>query len=211
MDIGASKFQSTISILSEKQILLSSRAGMQLFSIPPASESTNVIRLRPVWSHGFESLDVYMYPNASPQEREGSNIAVLSGYHLRVFHPAKEPNEYHVTTYKLQTHDPPRVHARNCLSSRRVFFCKDNALHTCAMPFEHSQQDGHLQARQPPSEPASVQATSIIVGEARVGGKLRVQDISWDEASGRLCLLAGQHHDYDASQRFPLRIVVVDL
>jgi hypothetical protein len=135
----------------------------------------------------------------------------LNGYHLRLFQPAEDlqhPKECHVTSFKLQTHDPPRVHARNCLSSRRVFFCKDDKLHTCAIP---SEQDGLLQARQQSSEPPSLGAISTVqVDEARVGGKLRVQDISWDERSGRLCLLAGQHHDYETAQRSPLRIVVVD-
>jgi len=209
MDIGALKFQGTLSILSQKQILLSTRAGILLFNIPDVSESASIIRIRPVWTHGFDSLDEYMYPNTSPPEgEEGAGIAILNGYNLRVFHPAEDPNECRVTSYKLQTHDPPRVHARNCLSSRRVFFCKDNMLHTCAIPAEHGQCGGLL--GQPSSEPSSMQATSIVVDEARVGGKLRVQDISWDEISNRLCLLAGQHHDYEKSQRFPLRIIVVD-
>jgi len=214
MDIGAFKFQGTISILSEKQILLSSRAGLLLFDIPdlqPSSEPASIIRVRPVWTHGFESLDVYMYPNTSPPER-GANIAILNGYNLRVFHPAEDihrPSECRVTSYKLQTHDAARVHARNCLSSRRVFFCKDNAIHTRIIP-SLSEHDDLQQAGQPPSESSSVLATPIEVDEARVGEKLRVQDISWDEASGRLCLLAGQHQDCETSQGFPLRIVVVD-
>jgi len=214
MDIGAFKFQGTISILSEKQILLSSRAGMLLFDIPdlqPASEPASIIRVRPAWTHGFESLDVYMYPNTSPPERgEGANIAVLNGYNLCVFHPAEDihrPSECRVTSYKLQTHDAARVHARNCLSSRRVFFCKDNMIHTCIIP---SERDDLQQTGQPSSESPSIRATSIKVDEARVGEKLRVQDISWDETSGRLCLLAGQHHDCETSQGFPLRIIVVD-
>lgn len=152
-----------------------------------------------------------MYPNTSPpQGDQPERIAILNGHNLRVFHAAKDirhPNECRVTSYPLQTHDPPRVHARNCLSSRRVFFCKDNMLHTCAIP---SEDDDLLQALQPSSEPHPLRAIPIALDEARIGGKLRVQDISWDDATARLCVLVGQHHDYEISQRFPLRIVLVD-
>jgi hypothetical protein len=207
-------FQDTISILSERQILLSSRAGMALYNIPElrlGSGPSSIIRNCPVWSHSFESLDVYIYPNtSSPQAGPGETIAVLNGYNLRVFHPAdnpRHPNEYRVTSYPLQTHDPPRVHAKNCLSSRRVFFCKDNMLHTCAIP---SGDDDLLDDGRPSSESLPLRDTTIEVAEAKVGGKLRVQDIAWDDTSRRLCILAGQHHDYETSQRFPLRIVVVE-
>ena len=84
MDIGAFKFQAsilgrpccksdsvfqgTISFLSDRQILLSSRAGMLVFNIPDfqlVSESASIIHTHPIWSHSFESLDEYMYPNTS--------------------------------------------------------------------------------------------------------------------------------------------------
>ena len=80
-------------------------------------------------------------------------------------------------------------------------------LHTCAIP---SGDDDILDDGQPSSESCPLRATTIDVAEARVGRKLRVQDITWDDASRRLCILAGQHHDYETSQRFPLRIVVVE-
>jgi len=207
--------QGTISILSEKQILLSSRAGMYLFNIPDfqlVSESASIIRTHPVWTHNFESLDVYMYPNTSPPDGgQTATVAVLNGYNLRVFHAdLQHSTECRVTSYSLQTHDPPRVHARNCLSSKRVFFCKDNMLQTCAIPAEQGLRDEPLQAGKLSSELHSLNTKSVVVNEATVEGKLRVQDISWDEASGRLCLLTGQHHDYETLQRFPLQIVVVD-
>jgi len=83
-------------------------------------------------------------------------------------------------------------------------------LQTCAIPAEQGLRDEPLQAGKLSSELHSLNTKSVVVNEATVEGKLRVQDISWDEASGRLCLLTGQHHDYETLQRFPLQIVVVD-
>jgi hypothetical protein len=188
---------------------------MHLFNIPDSqlvSEFASITRTHPVWTYSFESLDVYMYPNASPPEGgQAATVAVLNGYNLHVFHAdLQHPTECRVASYSLQTHDPPRVHARNCLSSKRVFFCKDNMLHTCAIPAEQGRRDELLQAGKPSAELYSLKAQTVVVNEATVEGKLRVQDISWDEASGRLCLLAGQHHDHETSQRFPLQIVIVD-
>ncbi|KZP17852.1 hypothetical protein FIBSPDRAFT_864481 [Athelia psychrophila] len=128
-------------------------------------------------------------------------LVILGGYHLHVLHLAdisRRSSECQVNSYGLQTHDPPRVHARNCLSSRRIFFCKDDMLRTCLVPEAGDLDHG----------PSALPNKTVSVEEARVDGRLRVHDISWDEASGRLCLLVGQHHDYEHAKRSALRIVV---
>lgn len=180
---------------------------MILFKIPalqPSSGKHKILRARPVWMHNFESLDEYRHPSVSRLDTGlNSRIAILSGYHLRVLYlpeVSQHSDECRVTSHSLQTHDPPRAHARNCLSSQRVFYCKDDMLYTCLVP--EAGDDGMHESH-------PLRSTAIVLDEARVGGRLRVHDIDWDEASGCLCLLVGQHHDYEGSRRSPLRIVTV--
>ncbi|KAF7986583.1 hypothetical protein HWV62_26346 [Athelia sp. TMB] len=214
LDVGAFKFQATVTILpARNQVLLSSRAGLMLFNIPILQALSDgkpkTIRARPAWMHTFETLDEYRHPNVSQLDSAGGTVTdpserlvILGGYHLRVLHlneTSRLPSECEVGSYSFQTHDPPRVHARNCLSSRRVFFCKDDMLQTCSVP--EADDIDHLH---------HMTAIPVSIDEARVAGRLRVHDISWVEESGRLCLLVGQHHDYDNSRRSDLQIVIAD-
>jgi len=213
LDIGAFKFQATVTLLpSRNQVLLSSRAGLMLFDIPilqvvPAGRPTP-LRVRPVWAHSFEVLDEYRHPNVSKLDSTGDTdmdfterLTILGGYNihiLRLSEVSRRPSECQVSSYNLQTHDPPRVHARNILSSRRVFFCKDDALQSCSI------LEDELAC------PRSMTGSLVCIEEARVAGRLRVHDMSWAEESGRLCLLVGAHHDFEHSRRSPLRIVIAD-
>jgi len=209
LDVGAFKFQATITLLPlRNQILLSSRAGLMLFNIPllqpSGAETPKITRARPLWMRSFDSLDEYRHPNVSQPDVAGDpdsdqQVVILGGYQLRVLHlpdMSRRASDCQLSSYGLQTHDAPRVHARNCLSSQRVFFCKEDKLQTCRVPIN---DDGKI---------CSLPSRTVSVEEARVDGRLRVHDISWDEASGRLCLLVGQHHDYEHARRSPLRIVI---
>lgn len=195
--------QATISILSDKQIILSCRSGILLYDIPPlrsGPDRAKAVPVQPVWTHTFDKLDEYVYPVTSPPTlAPGGRIAILNGFNLRVFQPSEgylSQNEHQVFSYPLQTRDPTRAHARLCLSSNRVFFCKDGHLQTCSVP----QGD----------EDVSIQTKILDIKETKIDGRLRVQDISWSETSGQLCILVGEHYRaHEGSSRPPLRIVTV--
>lgn len=207
-DEPKSNVQATVSILSDKQILLSCRSGILLYDIPPlrsGPDRAKTVPVQPVWTHTFNKLDEYVYPVTSPPTlAPGGRIAILSGFNLRVFQPPEGlfTHEYQVSSYPLQTRDPARAHARLCVSSKRAFFCKDGHLQTCSVPLVGEGDDDT--ARQ------SVQTRFLDIQEAKIDGKLRVQDISWSETSGQLCILVGEHYRAGGkSSRPSLRVVTV--
>lgn len=77
-------------------------------------------------------------------------------------------------------------------------------LQTCIVPLG-SEDDKNQQS----SKKGFLQTTSLTIDEVRINGRLRVQDISWDERSGKLCLLSGEPNYGSKLQQSPMRIVVV--
>lgn len=209
IDNAVSNMQATISILSDKQILLSCRSGILLYDIPPlrsGPDRAKAVPVQPVWTHTFDKLDEYVYPVTSPPTLAlGGRIAILSGFNLRVFQPSEgylSRGEYRVSEYPLQTRDPARAHARLCISSKRAFFCKDGHLQTCFVPLKGKGDDDVSRE--------TIRTKLLEIKEAKIDGKLRVQDISWSETSGQLCILVGEHYRAGGkSPRPPLRMVTV--
>lgn len=197
--------QATLSILSERYVLVTSCAKVSLYSIPelkPIRDGADldppVITVAPLWTRTYE--DRYNYPPISPVHWRGANghhekpLALFTGSALRFFHQSQDPQspgQCSLASYWLRSHHVETIDARPILSDRRVIWSERGKLQTCPFPLpfggQHDAGLMRLGYSEEEEESDEMRIAPILLGEATLEGKVR--DVSWDESSGRLCVL----------------------
>ena len=192
------RFQATLSIMSRYQILVTSCAKVSLFDIPELEPVTPgvdplVTLVAPVWTRSYE--DRYNYPPVSPVHWDPSNgrhdrpLILFTGSTLRFFYQSQDgqsPSYCSLDSFWVRSHNLSSIDARPTLSARRVIWSEKGILQTCVFPLlSGGRYDaallrlGHIEA--------DLRIAPIDLGATNTEGK--IQDVSWDESSGRLCVL----------------------
>ena len=182
--------------MSGRHILVTSCAKVSLYNIPDlepiqASVGPHVILVAPVWTQSYE--DTYNYPPVSPIHWGSTDerpLMLFTGSNLRLFHQSQDdqsPNYYSLRSFWVRSHYLSSIDARPTLSARRVIWSEKGRLQTCVFPLicASGRYDAAL-LRFGYTE-TDLRIAPIDLGSANLEGKIR--DVSWDEASGRLCVL----------------------
>jgi hypothetical protein len=205
--------QATLSIMSGHHILVTSCSRVSLYDIPelePVAAGVNphIIPVTPVWVRFYE--DRYNYPPVSPVHWNASGchdrpLVLFTGSTLRFFHQSLDdqcPSYYFLDSFWVRNHNMSSIDARPTLSARRVIWSEKGKLQTCVFPLIYGgRYDGAL-LRFGYTE-TGLRIAPIDLGTANVEGN--VMDVSWDEPSGRLCVLV-----YPDTSLHALKILIVD-
>ncbi|KZP17874.1 hypothetical protein FIBSPDRAFT_864505 [Athelia psychrophila] len=191
LDIGE-PIHATLSILSETQILVTSCYKASLYEIPP---------LRPILL-GQQSPVGPVYWDASSSRHERS-LAMLTGTALRVFSQTSE--HISMDSFLIRKYGAAEMEARPVLSDRQAIWSTDRKLFVCTFPMRSESDAGRLRlgGLEPGSEP---RVAPVEMPAGSVDGQ--IQDLWWDEAAGRLCLLV--EFQRPGSKVRGLKIVIID-
>jgi hypothetical protein len=200
----------TIHILSQRLLLLARPTEFFLFTIPELEQVDGsgdplVIPVQAIWTHSHHVQPVRGRPHISslpytPSNQQSGKVAILSGNFIYILSLSNHPEDCHILHYSLVT-GAHYVPFRAALGSRHAIWTEEHigkpflGLQTCAyftMPDGHSglHRLGHVGQ-------LGVQVRPIQL-PIQFGS---VADVSWDEESGRLCVLINA----------PNRILIIDL
>jgi hypothetical protein len=193
IDIGL-PIHATLSILSERHVLVTSCTRTALYNIPTlepvtAGGNLRIVAVEPVWERTYE--DRYNYPPVSPIYWTASNrrhegpLALFTGRTLRFFHHTDDELCY-FSSYPLPHF---KLDSRPTLSDRRVLWREKGGLYTCVFPVTYGKHydTGRQRLGYKDGEFEIPHVVPIDLGTTKIEGK--IGDISWDETSGRLCML----------------------
>jgi len=182
--------------------LVTGCAKISLYNIPELEPvqthvTPQVVPVTPIWTRSYE--DRYYYPPVSPvhwnkfSERHEKPIVLFTGSNLRFFHQSRidqSQSYYTLDSFWLRRHYPCSIEVRPTLSDRRVIWSENGHLQTCVFPLTYGGQydAALLRFGYALTETGSdLRIAPIELGVENIGGKIR--DVSWDEPSGRLCVL----------------------
>ena len=203
-----------MSLLSEGQVLVTSCYKTSLYEIPPLQiispgQNSPVIQQEPIWTHTYQ--DKYNYPPVGPvcwdaaSGRHESPLAMLTGTTLRFFTPAPTPAQPpSMDSFLVRTYSTAATEARPALSDRRAIWSAEGRLFVCAFPVRPGGEAGRLRLGGAVADTMHVASVEMPAGA--VDGQ--IQDLSWDEAAGRLCLLVESQRM--GSKPPSLKIILVD-
>jgi hypothetical protein len=179
--------------------LVTSCAQVSLYDIPELEPvqtrvAPKVVPVKPIWTRGYE--DRYNYPPVSPvywdkfSGRHEKPIVLFTGSNLRFFHQSRidqSPSYYFLDSFWLRRYSLSSIETKPTLSDRRVIWSENGHLHTCVFPLTYGGQYDAALLRFGYALTETGSDLRIAPIELEVGGEIR--DVSWDEPSGRLCVL----------------------
>ncbi|KAF7979566.1 hypothetical protein HWV62_41846 [Athelia sp. TMB] len=195
IDIGE-PIHATLALLSETQVLVVSCDKTSLYEIPPLQalpppdEEVPIIRQEPIWTCSYQGE--YNYPPISPICQDASSgrheglLAMITGTTLRFFTPTPEPS---MNSSWIRTYNALAMEAAPSLSGRRAMWSAGCKLFVCTFPMPPGGDAGWMRLGAAQAGAGDERIASVGMPMLPVEGKIR--DLSWDEASGRLCLLVG--------------------
>ena len=204
--------------------MVTSVAKVSLFDIPPlepinADPPRPVLTTEPIWTQTMDGD--YNYPPVSPVYWQPPNasherpLAMFTGSALRLF--IREPHDslesFSLISYPLRRREFSLT-CRPTMSDRRVIWCDKGKLWTCIYPLprgpEH--QAGLLRLGCLDHYTSGIrrvlymlQPEIIDLGVNKPEGKVR--SVSWDEASGRLCILVEPRSA--SNKKLPMYVLIV--
>lgn len=191
--------QATLSIMSGRQILVTSCAKVSLYNIPELQPvqpdvEPRIIPVEPIWTCSYE--DRYNYPPVSPVHwdthsgRHERPLVLFTGSSLRFFHHPDDdqnPSYYSLNSFRVRSHNLSSIDSLPTLSDRRVIWSEKGHLQTCVFPLAFGGPHDAALLRFGYTETETLRIAPIELGIANIEGGIR--DVSWDEPSGRLCVL----------------------
>ena len=187
--------QASLALLSETQVLVISCDKTSLYEMPPLQalppgEEVPIIRQEPIWTSSYQGE--YNYPPIGPICQDASSgrheglLAMITGTTLRFFTPTPDPS---IKSSWIRTYNAMAMEARPSLSGCRAIWSAGSQLFVCTFPMPPGCDAGWMRLGAAQAGAGDERIASVEMPRLSVEGKIR--DLSWDEASGRLCLLAG--------------------
>ncbi|KAF7986572.1 hypothetical protein HWV62_26324 [Athelia sp. TMB] len=194
IDIGE-PIHATLALLSETRVLVISCDKTSLYEIPPIQalppdEEVPIIRQEPIWTCSYQGE--YNYPPIGPicqdafSGRHEGLLAMITGTTLRFFTSTPEPS---MNSSWIRTYNALAMEATPSLSGRRAMWSAGSKLFVCTFPMPPGGDAGWMRLGVAQAGAGDERIASVEMPMLPVEGKIR--DLSWDEASGRLCLLVG--------------------
>lgn len=172
---------------------------VSLYNIPelqPVDASVNspIIAVTSVWTRDYE--DTYNYPAVGPiywrpsGSHEGS-LALYTGHYLRFFRQFDSDQHCTLTSYRLRSYpNKPTLSDRRVIWAERGLWNAKSTLKVCVFPLSYGGKHdvGLIRFGHTGSEKSeTLQAVLFPLRHADAAGE--VGDLSWDETSGRMCVL----------------------
>jgi hypothetical protein len=213
--------------------MVSTDSGLFVFDTPNVDSLQPITQpTMPVWEYRFNEKDTVLTPlvnviRGAPQAHLDGCVVVWTGDKLVTLTPCSGLEGYRIDSYKHNNIRAATAFGEGDISPGRMFWIgqQRKTILTCSLLFGESCDDGFMRLGNTPVRPGRIgKAMKTIALEETMTSafplsadvpkidryKASVECISWDEESGRLCVLLGS----DAARIFdgecPKEIVVID-